>query len=352
MGKLSFVFFEESGYVDKLLDYVARYYSKQIVTRKIHMIDKLNEYISKNKNKEGIIFLINEEIVELIDLEDSMLFLVLTDNKALFNEKSNFLFKYLSGEVLIKYIIDYYNKNALKKPIELSQSLRTMCVSFYSSIGGVGVTSVSFFYAKKLSEYYKVLYISFDYASEIHQYTGEVQEGGLSKVFYYYSRNKEKLINKIKEESIFNKVENLYYLNFFESFIDEFDVTLDKFMQGMELIKKHGNFDEIIYDLPSTISQKTNELLKASDKIFLISSLKDEDLLKMAVGLEELKRLSIDEEKIHIMMNKYQSNNKAYVKVQGLDFEKVTLIEKKSNIKEAFLRDKSVLFDKIRLLME
>lgn len=146
---------------------------------------------------------------------------------------------------------------------------QTSILSFYSPIGGVGKTTVSLVYAKKIADHgSRVLYLNMEDMPSGSSYLENDGDKGLSDLLQYIDSNVN--ISMKIEGMVKQKGTNLFYLNDFASPNDVYEMEKEDVTKLLSEIRNIGLFDYIIVDMTSFIGDYNMAIFETSDKIFIV----------------------------------------------------------------------------------
>jgi Trk K+ transport system NAD-binding subunit len=309
MVRIKFIIMDEnSRYVKKLANYIFVNYSHKFIIETYSSIDKIFDYINNNEYSDQDIYLMDKLV--FLKLENVLKFnpIILSDNP-----NNNEIDKYISGKEIINKILDVYiERENIVNEIEFSNNDKKI-IGFYSPIGGIGVTTLSFIcsilYGKKDIE---TLFISFETNTFLDMIIDKKKNNTLSEYFYYLLTDKELLIEKLKKENL-SKYKNTYYIYPFESVLDYDEITANEINLFLTILKKNTNFKRIIIDIPSVMDKKNFEILKEVDGVVLVNGRKPYDYYKTNNFKNDIDRLGksdfINNKNSLLVINKYKSNS-------------------------------------------
>lgn len=142
-------------------------------------------------------------------------------------------------------------------------------VAFYSPIGGAGKTTLALATATKLALMgYRTFYLNFEDIASEDCYLPQNAEKGISEIVASLGSD----INfSMKIQSFLQtKMENLYYMNHFDSPNDVYEIKEEEIEELLEHISKTGLFDFIVIDMGTSISSKARRIFEIVQKIILV----------------------------------------------------------------------------------
>jgi|LGOV01.1.fsa_nt_gb pilus assembly protein CpaE len=229
--------------------------------------------------------------------------------KAMLSGAKEYIFKPFSIEELIDTVNTTIKLNKERRSnIEIiSKKVNdAKIISFFSAKGGVGKSVLAFNYAIKLATIKKKKVLLID---------GDLLFGDIAV-----------LADEKPIKTIYDVIEDMA-LDSFE-FLKEYiietkykidvllapkrpenaeSITEENIMKILELVKK--NYDYIVIDLGTNFNNNTLSFLDISDEIFLITTANLMGVKNTKIGIDVMKSLEYSEEKIKVIINKYEKNS-------------------------------------------
>jgi len=252
------------------VNYLVKCLTHRYIIKAYSDLSVIKTQLSHIREEENNLIVIDERLKP--QLPSSLLIdpLVLTSKP-----KIEGIHKFSSGKNILHKITEKLKVIDNYKP--LTENLHSfLSIGFYSPIGGVGVSNLSLISSILLSQKdISTLFISLDINSGLELILEKDPNNSLSKYFYYYLSEPNLLIKKLK-----NNIKNykgLAYISSFDSIIDYEEVTGENLVGFFKLIKNELNYDRIIFDFPSHLSQKNISLMHYMNRFVLVSQGRESD---------------------------------------------------------------------------
>ena len=168
-------------------------------------------------------------------------------------------------------------------------------IAFYSPVGGAGKTTLSLVTATKLAmQGRRTLYVNLEDIASEECYLPRTKEKGMSEIVASLGSN----INfSMKIQSLLqSKIENLYYLNHFDSPNDLSEITGEEVSELLVQLGKSGLFDYVIIDMGVELNQRLLSVFEEVHKIVLVEKPDTIAATKMTCFLSQ----------VHIINNYYK----------------------------------------------
>lgn len=164
---------------------------------------------------------------------------------------------------------------------------RTRKILFYSPIGGSGKTTLSLSTAVRLARGgHSVLYINLEELASDTCYLPQSAGKGLSELL---ERLDSDINFSLKLQGLANtKMENLFYLNHFESPNDIYEMKEDELEKLITIIGSTDLYEYMIVDMGTSLNSKTMTLFECVDQIVLIDKADEAAKAKMQCFLRQL----------------------------------------------------------------
>lgn len=254
----------EKEYVDNLMDYMN---DKQgMPFRTIAFTEKTAflEYAGKNPID---ILLIKEEMMESILIEKDIAKIILLSEGQLSLEHAEYssIYKYQSGDNIVREILDYYVEVHGESAI-ISKSNETEIIGVYSPIGRTGKTTFSLIIGQQLATDASVLYINFEEFSAMDKLQHKSFSGDLSDLMYFFKQNTEMLPAKLK--AIVHTIHGLEYIPPVVFSEDLRNISTKEWIDLIEKIADTAIYKKIIVDVGYMI-KNVFELLQICNIIYM-----------------------------------------------------------------------------------
>jgi cellulose biosynthesis protein BcsQ len=264
----------DTEYLNSLLNYLVKHLPHQYIVKAYSDLKVINIQLGLIREEKNTLIVIDEGLMHQIQTSFLVEPLVLTSEP-----RGDGIHKYSSGKNILHKIeeklkgIDHYTP--------LTENLKSfLSIGFYSPIGGVGVSNLSLISSILLSQKkFSTLFISLDINSGLELILEKDSSNSLSKYFYYYLSEPNLLIGKLKQN--IKTYKGLAYISSFDSVIDYEDITEEHLVGFFKLIKRELDYDRIIIDFPSLLSQKNIALMKHMNHFVLVSQGRQSDYYKL-----------------------------------------------------------------------
>jgi len=189
----------------------------------------------------------------------------------------NEIYKYCSGEKLVKDISNIYEKEKYSNMLLEKEVKKTRMVSVYSPAGGTGKTTI----AANLSIQYaregmKVFYLNLESIRSVNCFPGSLPEkeaqNSFSKILFSLKEKDTDINHKIEAARCKALQYDIYYFpppdNAME--LDEISACDIKYL--VDQIKLMAQYDIIIADLASSFNQLNTAVMEDCDEIVLVTT--------------------------------------------------------------------------------
>lgn len=301
-------------YVDRLSDFINSSFASTIklvsCTRKV----LLEHYLQASLDDYDILLINPEFFDEGSEIYKKIKFkIVLTEEKESGGAGCDCLYKYQTGDSLVKKILElYYNSNDF--PNAISGCRLTQIVSVFSPAGGVGKTSVALGLATHLSQSGKnVFVLSLESLNSTACAFAPSGSDGLTKVLLSLSYNPQLIPARVEMYKSKNQDPEISYFEPTSCFLEISELAADDLLLLLTKIKNEGKYDIIIVDLDSAADNKLVSVLGHSDKVVLVSADDEVGRYKISTFLQHLRKIELDDGKdivgklIHVL-NKCNQN--------------------------------------------
>jgi len=309
MVKIRFIIMDEDkNYIKKLANYMFIEFSNKFIVETYSSVDSVLEFFLKNEYLEEDIYLMDKNLY--LKIKNNIKFepIIISENP----DKDE-IGKFISGKKIIEKIYKIYNeKDEISNTLDIHENTSKL-IGFYSPIGGIGVTTMSFLSSMLLGDRnIETLFISFETNTFLDMVLESDTNSSLSKYFYYLLSDKELLIEKLRKENLL-KYNNIYYISTFDSVIDYMEITEDEINLFISVLKDYTSFKRIIIDIPSSLDKKSLEILNGIDELVIIGGRKPYDYYKMNNFKLDVERLKlnniINSDNSFLILNKYKTDD-------------------------------------------
>lgn len=262
------------AYLNSLMNYLVKHLPHQYIVKAYSDIEIIHEQLDLINQEENNLVLIDEDLVHQFPRDLLIKPLILS-----VNPKEKDIHKYSSGKNILHKITE--KLKGVHDYTPLKENLQSfLSIGFYSPIGGVGVSNLSLISSILLSQKnISTLFISLDINSGLELILEKDSNNTLSKYFYYYLSEPDLLTKKLKEN--IRTYKGLAYISSFDSVIDYEEVTGEHLVGFFKLIKNELDYDRVIFDFPSLLSQKNIALMQYMNRFVLVSQGRQSDTYKL-----------------------------------------------------------------------
>lgn len=254
-----------------LLDSISTYISSN--NREFNLLiytegEKALEYIRENSTKIDVIISTHKFLKSISSVNITK---IAISNNTIFEAQDDlfYLNVYQSGEDIV---------NDLKKicliennmPITNKKSQSTKLVSFYSTQGGSGKTTISYSTAVQCATNSKVLYLNFETSSYTDNLYKENSSVPMEDILFAI-KDKRRSMEIILKGAVKNR-HNVYVLPPFSSLGDLLDLTVEDIKNLLNSIIKTGEYEYIFIDLSSEFTPMNHVIMEECHKIILVYS--------------------------------------------------------------------------------
>lgn len=278
------IFDEEEAYVEALSDYLNRKAELGIIVLAFSNGDKLKEYLSE---KDCEYLLINETVDknELPDSIDEGRIITLSSVKES-EKKGAWIYKYQSAQAItkeLKAILVIKNENII-----LSDSnIHTV----FSTKSGIERETYVKILLSDLKSKGSVLYINME---PFQESATANMEKGMSELIYYLKQDGKNL--KWRFKSLICKEDVSGTILPVNCAMDLCELNKKDVIKLLEIFKECLEYDFILINL-GLLSQATFELIKASNKVEIVVTKREEDKNTAKEFVRQLKMMRIDTER-------------------------------------------------------
>lgn len=304
----------DSLYVDRLSDYINSSFVSRIklvsCTRKVI----LEHYLQASFDEYDILLINRGFFDEESEIYKKTKFkILLTEEKDNPVAGNDCLYKYQTGDSLVKQILDlYYNSNDVR--VTTAGCKLTQIISVFSPAGGVGKTSVALGLATYLSQSGKNIFVlSFESLNSISCAFRSSGSDGFTKVLLSLSDNAQLIPARVEMYKSKGQDPAISYFEPAGCFLEISELAIDDLLLLLTKIKNEGKYDAVVVDLDPMADKKLVSVLGHSDKVVLVSSNDEVGQYKIFTFLEHLRKIELDDgreilSKLTHVANKYHEN--------------------------------------------
>ncbi|GKX30629.1 chromosome partitioning protein ParA [Vallitalea longa] len=316
----------DKGYLNAVSKYLASWDETDFNVISFNDKDLLEDYLKINKVD---ILLISPSLMnEDINLKNVQVTIMNTPDRIPENMlKYPFIDKYQSGDSIARELLSIFSKNSKDEIIIKKNSVSCEVIGVYSPVGGIGKTTVSLGIAKSYAtSRISTLFISLE---EMASYKGILDcnnNNNFSDLLYYIKQKNKNLMMKIEGLKNVDVDTGLNYFSPLACYRDIYEISEDELVRLIEFIKCNSNYERVILDFDSNLSDKNIELMKTCDKVLLLTNIDRISITKLQGLYDNLKKLGIEDLNSNVKMI-FNNNIMQKQILQG-----VTIINKKIDL--------------------
>lgn len=282
----------DMDYANSLMEYIS---DKQGVPfRTIVFTEKeaLLEYVSKNKTDILLASasFIDDRICEEENIKN--IIQLSTDNVCPEHTEYHSIYKYQSTENVIREVLDYYADVHSNDGIMPILKGKSEIIGVYSPLGRTGQTTFALTLGQILASEYSVLYINMEEFSAFDKIFQKNYHGDLSDLMYFFKQNRESL--SIKLQAIVNSMHGMDYVPPLVYSSDLRNISTEEWLDLIMSVSGTGNYDKIILDLSSMVSD-VFDILDVCSQVYMPVSDDRISMLKIASCEEYLMKSGREE---------------------------------------------------------
>lgn len=187
----------------------------------------------------------------------------------------------LLNEILLKYAEKTGSSETIKG------NCHTRVAAFYSPAGGTGKSVLSLGMAvSSASAGLKTLYLNLEEVDSI-RYILEKTPGSLSDLFLSLKTKGMNVGIKLASSAAKETAGGFYYVSGVESVSEYEEMNSNDMVHFLEIIKELAEYEVIVLDLSSGFYERTVEILKQADRIFVPVTADENAILKVRRLLDE-----------------------------------------------------------------
>lgn len=285
----------DKGYLNAISKYLSSWEETDYNVISFNDRGLLNDFLENNKVD---ILLISPTLMdEDMNLKNVQTTIINTPDRIPENMlQYPFIDKYQSGDAIARELISIFSKNSKEEIIIKKKSFNSEVIGVYSPVGGIGKTTVSLGMAKSYAASgISTLFISME---EMASYKGILDcnnNNNFSDLLYYIKQKNKNMMMKIEGLKNVDAHTGLNYFSPLACYKDIYEIEVDELVGLIEYIKYNSDYKRVILDFDSNLSDKNIELLKACDKILLLTNIDRICLTKLQGLYDNLEKLGIQD---------------------------------------------------------
>jgi cellulose biosynthesis protein BcsQ len=206
--------------------------------------------------------------------------------------------KYISGEKLMKELINIYSEN-YPENYSIKNYNRSKIYTFFSPVGGAGKTTLSYLCANTAAkENKKVLYLNleaFPSTSIFFDNDGR----SFSEAVFYIKQGYKNIKSKI--EGIVGCYNKVFYIFPLESYKDILSLDNKEMLKLINVLANDCDFEEIYIDMPSEYNNNFETILQISDRVIFILLQNITSKIKLKAFKKEINILNKDINLVYVI---------------------------------------------------
>lgn len=281
------IYDKDTIYGKRLADYLNLASDFPFITGVCTTKDEIRNFCLANKPK---VILANEKLLSDIKPEAEEL-IILSDKKTGKVNDQNYVFKYQSGEKIIREILRILSDSDTVGKIS-SRKNRLKIISGYSPIKRSKSTSLCLSMGQILSEKYKTLYINLECFSGLAKRLNRDFSKNLGDLLYFTESKKSGFDMALA--GIVEKVGNLDILASFDNQADLISVEESKWMELLSTIESETDYEYLILDISEAVKGML-AILALSDFIITTVDSDETSIQKLTQYEECIKRAGFED---------------------------------------------------------
>ena len=322
MKKISIVIADEDGlYLKQLTNYLV----KSTDTFEVYSFsrqDSLARFLAEQNNMIDILMLSENMRCAAADAYRVDTKVLLADGEYEEIDGYQAVKRYQKTSNLISTVMLIYGKKSGKADKLAYGGRNTRFVGVYSPVGGSGKTTISLLLAHQLGMSQKrVFYQSYEHVSSIRGFLPESAQVSLSDLLVDIHSGETGIGLRIVSKMYSDQKLGFSYVNLPDSSLEINEVSLDEQISLIEELDKIGQFDIVMLDFDSELTEEKVSLLKLCDWIvvpFLADQLSLNKLMRFFQELKQRDELSGLSGRMIFVANKAGPSTHAYLQQCGL----------------------------------
>ncbi|WP_273327211.1 AAA family ATPase [Vallitalea guaymasensis] len=232
--------------------------------------------------------------------------------------------KYQPGDVVAKELISIFSINSKDEIIVKKNTVGTKVIGVYSPIGGSGKTTVSVGLAKQYAiNSFKTLFLSLEEMASYKTILECNNTNNLSDLLYYIKQKNKNLMMKIEGLKNTDNDSGMDYFSPPYCYKDIHEVSINEWIELIDYIRDNSNYERIVLDFDSNLSEKNLKLLQACEEVLLLTNIDKMALTKLNHMYNSLKKMDIEDvnANVRIIINNTKKDNEVLEGVSMMDKE-------------------------------
>lgn len=305
----------DAAYLLRLSKALSVRFGEKLVVHTFTSEQNLEQIFCTNKID---VLLLNEDVSEKLVLPHTVLVAYLVDKRNIESINGNkAICKYQKLEKFYREVVGMCSENDIGNYQYLpNESNNTKLISFISSTGGVGTSTIAAgFCHREASLGKKVFYLNLEqFGSSKVFFSGE-GNGGLSKIIFAIKCKKSNF-SAMLESCVSKDRSGVYFFEDSNLALDLFELTEEEVHFLISELTKISVYDYIVIDMNYHLESKFSSLVNMFNKIFIVSSESQIAQVKIRRMLETLRVLEKQKgesfiDKVSQIINKVSENNES-----------------------------------------
>ncbi len=295
-------------YIEALGMYLRTMYESQFTITMIPQGTKLTDFLEKEKDRIDLAAVDEMFAENLREQKWDFPILTFTENNFSRTEQEKLLYRYQPAERIAATILSTAAEWVPYKcisPLVSRREKKTKVLSFYSAAGGVGNTTITVAVSMLASLAGKSVFLLNleDYSSLSYYFPGEKKDGFARLLLYVkdQGKNLSMKIESIKNMDLESRVSYLSVPDRIPELTEDIRYELKELIM---CLKRSGNYDFIVVDLPHRLDGNIKTVLEASDEILLVCTPDQVAEYKTKALLEMLSEETALYNRVNILYNK------------------------------------------------
>lgn len=257
-------------YVNSLMGYLNTYYSQSLELFAFSNFETLEAYLSTKKL--DVLLADPELLPDSFEVPKFMVLSYLADSPDIDTIRDvRAVCKYQKAELIYREVLGLYAEMDQQSVYKIAEDSCPIYL-FLGASGGVGTTTMAVACAQSLAAAgKKILYLNAEENGVVAPILSGEGSMTLSDVLYIVKSNSANLA--LKMESMIRRDKS--GVSFFEPFavtLDAHEITKADLTELLNTMVQFGEFDSVVIDTDSMITDKRNYLIKLADTIFVVGS--------------------------------------------------------------------------------
>jgi cellulose biosynthesis protein BcsQ len=243
--------------------------------------------------------------------------------------------KYQPGDIVARELISIFSKYSDDEIMVEKNRAGTKVIGVYSPIGGIGKTTVSVGLAKEYAlKGFKTLFLSLEEMASYSTLLECDNTNNFSDLLYYIKQKNKNLIMKIEGLRNTDNDSGMDYFSPHHCYKDIHELSTREWMELINYIRDKSNYERIVLDFESNLSDKNMTLIQACDELILLTNMDKIAIAKMNHLYNSLEKMNINDinDNMRIFINNTNKDNEVLEGVSMMGKEVEVYIPYDSNL--------------------